>query len=206
MTTLGSVAQWPAQPALTRKVAGASPAGTTSLGAREPAYTCRSEGCLAGVAFCWADQPSWTGFFVYILRSTRHDRRVKCPFCHHDVEQERAELGLEVCLTCAKAGKGQARRYGVLTYEHKTGGEVQLMTGERRFKAFKALVRCQGRGGGFNSSAGSFANKAAAEKLTGDDDDRVPSGNDFGTRNLVTKMENRRFEAEKRRGVTDQIP
>lgn len=140
------------------------------FGALEPAYTCRSAGCLAGVASCWADQLSWTGFlhfFVYKQRRAQHDPLMNCTFCGNEVEQARVEFGLEVCLTCAQAGKGQERVYGVLTYEHKTGGEVQLMTGKRKFKAFKTLVRSQGRGGGFNSSAGNVANKYAAEKLVG---------------------------------------
>lgn len=130
---------------------------------------------------------------------------MNCTFCGNEVEQARVEFGLEVCLACAQAGKGQERVYGVLTYEHKTGGEVQLMTGKRRFSAFKALVRSQGRGGGFNSSAGKVANKYAAEKLVGDDDDRAPSGGDFGTRNLVVQMERRRLANEQSLGITDTI-
>lgn len=74
------------------------------------------------------------------------------------------DFGLSTCLSCAKDGHGQAKKYGVLTYEHKTGGEVQLMTGRRALSSFKSMVRRQGRGGGFSSSSGNSANRYAEEE------------------------------------------
>lgn len=96
---------------------------------------------------------------------------MQCLFCEKEVEPARAELELTVCLKCAKEGYGQERVHGVMTYEHKTGGEIQLMRGREKFLAFKNYVRCQGRGGGFNSATGKLANKIAAAKIDPEKDE-----------------------------------
>jgi len=71
--------------------------------------------------------------------------------CKKEVETERAELGLTVCLSCAKKGIAQPAPYkGVMVYSHKTAGEVNIMSPEcfRDFKRLNPTHRNAGRGSG----------------------------------------------------------
>ena len=54
---------------------------------------------------------------------------MKC-ICGRNIEPERVEYGLTVCKTCAFAGRGQKKYKGAMIFDHKTGGECQVMSGE----------------------------------------------------------------------------
>jgi hypothetical protein len=50
-----------------------------------------------------------------------------CSCCSESIEDARAELGLRVCLRCAKRGVSQAKYMGAMVFEHKTAGSLQIM-------------------------------------------------------------------------------
>ncbi len=74
---------------------------------------------------------------------------MKC-ICGKDIEPERLEYGLTVCKTCAFAGRGQRRYKGAMIFDHKTGGECQVMSGEdfADFRRLNPYGRYTGRGSG----------------------------------------------------------
>lgn len=67
-----------------------------------------------------------------------------CPCCSQTVEAARVELGLKVCLACAKKGKHQAKYLGAMVFEHKTAGTLQVMSAET-FADFKAKTARKGQ-------------------------------------------------------------
>ena len=67
-----------------------------------------------------------------------------CPCCSQAIEAARVELGLKVCLRCAKNGKHQGRYLGAMVFEHKTAGALQIMNAET-FADFKAKTARKGQ-------------------------------------------------------------
>ena len=50
--------------------------------------------------------------------------------CGRTVEEARAELNLKRCKTCAFALPDVSRPRGVMIYQHKTGGEIEIHSAE----------------------------------------------------------------------------
>jgi len=48
--------------------------------------------------------------------------------CGNTVEEARAELGLNVCKQCAFNGVGQTKPMGRMTYNHKTGAQIEILS------------------------------------------------------------------------------
>lgn len=67
-----------------------------------------------------------------------------CSCCSESIEDARAELGLRVCLSCAKRGVSQSRYMGAQVYEHKTAGFLQVMLPDT-FADFKAKTSRKGQ-------------------------------------------------------------
>ena len=67
-----------------------------------------------------------------------------CSCCSEAIESARAELGLRVCLSCAKRGVSQSRYMGAQVYEHKTAGFLQVMLPDT-FADFKAKTSRKGQ-------------------------------------------------------------
>lgn len=47
--------------------------------------------------------------------------------CGQPVEQERLELNLKVCKTCAFDGIAQTKPMGRMVYGHKTGAQIEIL-------------------------------------------------------------------------------
>ena len=67
-----------------------------------------------------------------------------CSCCSESIEDVRAELGLRVCMSCAKRGVSQSRYMGAQVYEHKTAGFLQVMLPDT-FADFKAKTSRKGQ-------------------------------------------------------------
>lgn len=48
--------------------------------------------------------------------------------CGNIVERAREELGLKICKQCAFTGPDIARPRGYMSYAHKTGAEIQILS------------------------------------------------------------------------------
>ena len=71
--------------------------------------------------------------------------------CGKEIEPIRVEYGYSVCASCAKAGRGDQPRYkGAMIFDHKTGGECQVMSGEdfADYRRLNPYGRYTGRGSG----------------------------------------------------------
>ena len=71
--------------------------------------------------------------------------------CGREIEPIRVEYGYSVCAACAKAGRGDQQRYkGAMIFDHKTGGECQVMSGEdfADYRRLNPYGRYTGRGSG----------------------------------------------------------
>lgn len=67
-----------------------------------------------------------------------------CACCSQTIEVARVELGLKVCLRCAKHGRHQGVYKGAMVFEHKTAGALQIMNAET-FTDFKAKTSRRGQ-------------------------------------------------------------
>jgi hypothetical protein len=67
-----------------------------------------------------------------------------CSCCSEPIEVARAELGLRVCLSCAKRGVSQSRYMGAMVFEHKTAGSLQVMQPDV-YQDFKAKTSRKGQ-------------------------------------------------------------
>jgi hypothetical protein len=78
---------------------------------------------------------------------------MKC-ICGKNIEPERQEFGLTTCKSCAfnsaKAGRDQERYRGAMIFDHKTGGECQVMSGDdfADYRRLNPYGRYTGRGSG----------------------------------------------------------
>tara|TARA_R110002073_G_scaffold261227_1_gene424090 strand:+ start:254 stop:505 length:252 start_codon:yes stop_codon:yes gene_type:complete len=74
---------------------------------------------------------------------------MKC-ICNKVIEPERTEFGLVVCKDCAFKGRSQEKYKGAMIFDHKTGGECQVMSGEdfADFRRLNPYGRYTGRGSG----------------------------------------------------------
>ena len=78
---------------------------------------------------------------------------MKC-ICGKDIEPERVEYGLTKCKACAfaaaSAGRDQERYRGAMIFDHKTGGECQVMSGDdfADYRRLNPYGRYTGRGSG----------------------------------------------------------
>ena len=70
--------------------------------------------------------------------------------CGREIEAVRVEYGYSVCSVCAKNGRGQQKYKGAMIFDHKTGGECQIMSGEdfADFRRLNPYGRYTGRGSG----------------------------------------------------------
>jgi hypothetical protein len=50
--------------------------------------------------------------------------------CGNTVEPARAELNLKICKSCAFTGPDLQRPRGYMSYGHKTGAEIQILSAE----------------------------------------------------------------------------
>ncbi len=52
---------------------------------------------------------------------------MKC-ICGSSIEPERLAYGLTICKRCAFAGRDQPKYKGMMIFNHKTGGDCQVMS------------------------------------------------------------------------------
>lgn len=67
-----------------------------------------------------------------------------CSCCSESIEDARAELGLRVCMSCAKRGVSQSRYMGAMIFEHKTAGSLHVMQPDV-YQDFKAKTSRKGQ-------------------------------------------------------------
>lgn len=67
-----------------------------------------------------------------------------CMCCSESIEDARVELGLKVCIRCARTGKQQHTYMGAMVFEHKTAGSLQVMMPDT-FADFKAKTARKGQ-------------------------------------------------------------
>lgn len=60
--------------------------------------------------------------------------------CGLPIEEARLELGMKICKTCAFSGPDVPRPKGVRRWDHKTGGEIQIMSAESWQKNKKYFI------------------------------------------------------------------
>lgn len=69
------------------------------------------------------------------------EAEAKCPQCGCDVPPERVEiLGVKTCTKCTPQPK---RLYGVMSFNHKTGGELMLTDDRKMFEFLKRPINKQ---------------------------------------------------------------
>ena len=78
---------------------------------------------------------------------------MNCINCTLPIEQERLEAipTTKVCVCCAKRGAGQAAKVrGVMVFDHKTGGSIQVINEEtfKDWRKYNPYGRYTGRGSG----------------------------------------------------------
>jgi reverse gyrase len=67
-----------------------------------------------------------------------------CTGCSGQIESARVELGLKVCIGCAKRGVSQSRYMGAMVFEHKTAGSLHIMAPDT-YADFKAKTARKGQ-------------------------------------------------------------
>lgn len=60
--------------------------------------------------------------------------------CGNTVESARAELGLRSCHSCAFSGPDIPRPKGYMSYGHKTGAEIQILSAESWAEQKKYII------------------------------------------------------------------
>ena len=60
--------------------------------------------------------------------------------CGNMVEPARAELSLKICRACAFTGPDVQRPRGYMSYAHKTGAEIQILSAESWSKQKKYII------------------------------------------------------------------
>lgn len=68
---------------------------------------------------------------------------MNCPACHNLIEEARLELGLTICLSCARSHPTPKYR-GAMVYGHKTAGAICLMSPEE-FTRYKKVTNRRGQ-------------------------------------------------------------
>tara|TARA_R110000787_G_scaffold14600_2_gene44927 strand:- start:2755 stop:3009 length:255 start_codon:yes stop_codon:yes gene_type:complete len=71
--------------------------------------------------------------------------------CGNKIEQGRLDIGLIICLSCAKRAE-PSRRKGVMIWNHKTAPEIQIINTDQfnSYRKFNPYGRQTGRGSGLH--------------------------------------------------------
>lgn len=70
--------------------------------------------------------------------------------CGNEIPQERHDLGFKICTSCADACYVKPK--GVMHFDHKTGGSIQILTNEQfqNHRKYNPYGRNTGRGSGLH--------------------------------------------------------
>ena len=70
--------------------------------------------------------------------------------CGKDIPQERYNLGFKICISCAE--RNYVKPKGVMHFDHKTGGQLQILTPDQfaNYRQYNPYGKYTGRGSGLH--------------------------------------------------------
>ncbi len=79
---------------------------------------------------------------------------MKCSGCNYNIEPARLEALPEttVCIGCARKGHNQKSIKGIMCFDHKTGGTLQVVSPDNfsEYRRYNPYGRYTGRGSGIH--------------------------------------------------------